>query len=336
MRKFSFGIELHAYYDAITMISEIEAAEELGYDHVWLGDSQLIWRDLYVLLGAAAKTTARVLLGTGVTNPITRHAAVTAGAIVTLHELSGGRIIVGVGTGDSAVRTIGMKPSSRAELEEFVAQLRALCRGQKVHGAAGDIHLTFGSENKCPPIIVGGSGPKMLKLAGRIGDGVILAGGAKRSEVVKKMFECVNEGRRERIQSGDRFEVFAALSACVDSERRKAIAAVRPNVARSLLRPQFMLSSAASTAREKLRSVYNYYEHMSPTAHHAELIPDEVVPEYAIVGTPSECIQQVGQLFDLGIDQITIRPYGADGAPRMTTIKRFAEEVMKPFREARP
>lgn len=333
MRKFSFGVELHPYYDATTIMSEIEIAEEVGYDHVWLGDSQLIWRELYVLLGAAAKATVRVLLGTGVTNPITRHAAVTASAIVTLQELSGGRVILGVGSGDSAVRTMGMKPSTLVELEEFVAQVRALCRGQKVQGIAGDMHMTFGSHDKCPSIVVGASGPKMLKLAGRIADGVILAGGAKRPEVVKKMLDCVGEGRRERSQSLDHFEVFAALPVCVDSDRRKAIAAVRPHVARSLLTPQFMLSAAASAAREKLRSVYNYYEHMSPTAHHADLIPDEVVPEYAIAGTPSECIQQVAQLFDLDIDQITIRPYGAEGAPRKTTIKRFAEEVVKPFRE---
>ena len=102
---------------------------------MWLGDSQLIWRELYVLLGAAAQATTRVVLGTGVTNPITRLPAVTASAIVTLQELSSGRVILGVGTGDSSVRTMGMKPSTVAELEQFVTQVRALCRGEAVKGA---------------------------------------------------------------------------------------------------------------------------------------------------------------------------------------------------------
>jgi alkanesulfonate monooxygenase SsuD/methylene tetrahydromethanopterin reductase-like flavin-dependent oxidoreductase (luciferase family) len=173
----------------------------------------------------------------------------------------------------------------------------------------------------------------MLKLAGCIGDGVILAGGAKRTTVVKKMLECLSEGRQARTGSGDEFQVFAALPACVHPDRQKALAAVRPHVARSLLTPQFELSPAAAAAREKLRSLYDYYEHMSPAAHHAELIPDEIIPEYAIAGTPSECIEQAVQLFDLGIDQITIRPYGSENSPRITAIKSFAEQVMRPLRQ---
>lgn len=333
MGNFSFGVEIHPYYDAKTLLEEVELAEQLGYDHVWIGDSQLIWRELYVLLGAAARATSRVILGTGVTNPITRHPAVTASAIITLQELSGNRIILGVGSGDSSVRTMGIKPCTLAELEEFVAQVRELCRGKAVRGTTGEMRLTFGSADKCPPVVVGASGPKMLKLAGRIADGVILAGGAKRTTVVNKMLQCVSEGRRARTGGDEGFQIFAALPACVHTDRRKALAAVRPHVARSLLTPQFELSPAAAAARDKLRSLYDYYEHMSPAAHHAELIPDEVVPEYAIAGTPSECIEQAARLFDLGIDQITIRPYGAEISPRITAIQSFAEQVMKPLRQ---
>src|SRR5690349_13669417 len=84
----AFGIELYGYTDAPTLLEEIQHAERLGYASVWLGDSQLIWRDLYVMLGAAAATTAHVALATGVTNPVTRHPAVTASAIMTLQELT--------------------------------------------------------------------------------------------------------------------------------------------------------------------------------------------------------------------------------------------------------
>ncbi|MEE8161503.1 MAG: LLM class flavin-dependent oxidoreductase [Acidobacteriota bacterium] len=332
MGRFSFGVEIHPFYDAETLMSEIEVAEQLGYDHVWLGDSQLIWRELYVLLGAAAQATTRVLLGTGVTNPITRLPAVTASAIVTLQELSGGRVILGVGTGDSSVRTMGMKPSTVAELEQFVAQVRELCRGEAVRRSTGEMRLTFGSDDKCPRVVVGAAGPRMLNLAGRIADGVILGGGANREAVVKKMLQCVAEGRRQSTRSGDRFEVFASLPACVDSDREKALSAVRPHVARSLLTPQWELSAAAAAVRDKIRPMYDYYEHMNPTAQHAELIPDEVVPEFAIAGTASECIEQASQLFEWGADQITIRPYAVPGTPRVAAIQAFAEYVMKPLR----
>src|SRR5919199_5132472 len=99
MKAPRFGVELHEYVDAATVLREARQAEALGYASVWLGDSQLIWRELYVLLGAVAATTARVALGTGVTNPITRHPAVTAGALMTLQELSRGRAILGIGLG---------------------------------------------------------------------------------------------------------------------------------------------------------------------------------------------------------------------------------------------
>src|SRR5580765_4714468 len=132
MGKFSCSLELHADNDANAILTEIELGEKLGYDAVWLGDSQLIWREVYVLLGAAAKVTSRIWLGTGITNPITRLPVVTASAITTLQELSGGRAVLGVARGGSSVRTLGMKPATLATLEQFVNQVRELCCGRPV------------------------------------------------------------------------------------------------------------------------------------------------------------------------------------------------------------
>lgn len=331
MAKFSFGVELHPYYEATTVLSEIELAEKLGYDHVWIGDSQLIWRELYVLLGAAASTTSRVYLGSGVTNPVTRVPAVTASAVVTLQELSKGRMIVGVGSGYSSVNTMGRKGATLAELEDYVAQVRALCQGKTVPVTRGEMRLTFGGDDKCPPIVVAASGPKMLKLAGRIADGVILGRGSMKGGMLGKMLECVNQGRQERSAGGDNFRTFLSVPVCVDADKQKAMAAVRPHVARSILTPRWQLSEAAAAAREKLEGLYDNYEHLNPAAAHAESVPDEVVPEYAIAGTPSECIEQVARLFEMAIDQITIRPYAVDGAPRRTMIESFANQVMEPL-----
>ena len=106
----SFGVEIHPYYDVPTLMHEITLAEELGYDQVWIGDSQLIWREMYVLLGAAAQATSGILLGSGVTNPMTRVSAVTASAAATLQELSGGRLTLGIGNGFTSVNTMGRRP----------------------------------------------------------------------------------------------------------------------------------------------------------------------------------------------------------------------------------
>src|SRR5919108_2675515 len=125
----AFGIGLWGSLDARTLLDEVRLVERLGYDALWIGDSQLLWREAYVLLGAAAALTSRVRLGIHVTNPVTRHPTVTASAMLTLQEASGGRALVGVGVGSTAVRTLGQQPVSRAELARWVELLRALATG---------------------------------------------------------------------------------------------------------------------------------------------------------------------------------------------------------------
>jgi 5,10-methylenetetrahydromethanopterin reductase len=323
MKNRSFAIELHQYLEADSILAEIRLAEQLGYDAVWLGDSQMIWRELYVLLGAAANATSHILLGTGVTNPITRLPSVTASAAVTLQELSKGRILLGIGRGDSSVRTLGLKPSSLTAVEAFVIQLRKLCSGQSVTTNDREVKLTFGSPEKCPPIVIAAAGPRTLKLAGHIGDGVIV------NAAIKEVFDCVRAGLTARTDGKEDFKIICSKAVAVHADSKKARAAVRPHIARRLLSYPWTLSSTTAAVQKKLKEVYDYYEHMNPVARHAEVIPDEVVLEFAIAGNAEECAEQVIELFATGIDQLQLRPYGVDGAPRKRTMELFATEVMR-------
>jgi 5,10-methylenetetrahydromethanopterin reductase len=325
MGKFSFSLELHADHDANTILAEIELGEKLGYDAVWLGDSQLIWREVYVLLGAAAKVTSRIWLGTGITNPITRLPVVTASAITTLQELSGARAVLGVARGGSSVRTLGMKPATLATLEQFVNQVRELCSGSPVVAPRGEIRLSFGAPKKCPPIVVAASGPKTLQLAGRIGDGVIISAGTPLSSFQKAM-DCIQAGLKERTLAKGNFQVIVMRDVAIHADRKKALAVVRPHVARNLL-TYADVSEAATRAKKELQA-----GHVSPDATHGELISDEVIPEFAIAGTAADCREQVIKLFEQGIDQLAIRLYSVDGAPRSDAIEAFANEVMEPLR----
>ncbi len=331
MAKCSFGVEIHPYYDVSTLMHEITLAEELGYDQVWIGDSQLIWREMYVLLGAAAQATSRILLGSGVTNPVTRVSAVTASAAATLQELSGGRLTLGIGNGFTSVNTMGRQPATLTRLEQTVDEIRALCGGRRVPLESGDMRLMFAAPDQCPPIAVAASGPKMLRLAGRIGDGVILARVAMEGDVLARMLACVHDGRREGGRDAEPFQRFLSVSASVTEDPAKAVAAVRPHVARSILKPFWGLSPAAAAARERMAGSYDNYRHLSPDAPHAGAVPDEVVPEFALAGTPARCIETARRMFDGGIDQITIRPYAVDGLPRASMIRAFAEQVMQPM-----
>ena len=327
-----FGLELHEYLDAPTVLREAQQAEALGYASVWLADSQLIWRELYVLLGAVAATTSRVALGTGVTNPVTRHAAVTAGAITTLQELARGRAILGIGLGNTSLATLGRPPATRAALADYVATVRALCAGEIVAGAGGALRLAFGAPDRCPPVVIAGSGPKILGLAGAIGDGVIIAGRGRVGPTLAAMLEHVRAGRAASGRLDRPFTTYLGVAVAVHADRAKAIGAVRPHVVGSALRrPLWPLSPAAQAASERVQAVYSPYDHMSPTDKYAGLVPDEVVTEFAIAGTPADCRAQAEALFAAGVDEITIRPYAVDGAPRSATTERFAREVMAPL-----
>src|SRR5271165_7303772 len=107
----------------------LAVGEAAGFVSLGTGDSQSLWGDPFVSLAVAAEHTTRPRLGVTVSNPQTRHPAVVASSLVALQQLSGGRIFFGISTGDSALRNIGVRPATVAELEEFVVAVRGLCAG---------------------------------------------------------------------------------------------------------------------------------------------------------------------------------------------------------------
>src|SRR5919206_426497 len=157
------------------LLELIRLTEDLGYHTVYLGDSQMIWREAFSLLGAAALVTSRIRLGPGVTNPITRDPAVVAAAVETLGELAGPRIILGIGAGDSSLRTLGKRPATLDQLESSIHFIRGLLSGQELpHPDSGaSARLTYVAAEP-PPIYLAVSSPKIHRLAGRVADGAIV------------------------------------------------------------------------------------------------------------------------------------------------------------------
>src|SRR5271166_2079274 len=182
MTGVSFGVGLFPTEPFPRMIGLIKLAEDLGFSCAYIGDSQMIWREPYVILGAAAALTRRIKLATGVTNPITRELGVTAAAWVTLHELVGDRLLIGIGAGDSSVETLGKKPSTLANLERAVSVIRDLVGGKTVMQAETNapVRLTYARQGTRIPIYPAVSSPKIHRLAGKIGDGVIVLVGTDR------------------------------------------------------------------------------------------------------------------------------------------------------------
>jgi 5,10-methylenetetrahydromethanopterin reductase len=158
------------------LVDTVRRAEELGFDRVWFPDSQLLWRDVFTVLTAAALGTERIGLGTAVTNLATRHPTVVASAARSVAEIAPGRFVLGLGVGNSAVGPVGLRQTRAAELREGVAMLRAL-----LSGAEWDFGDLVTSRLRDPrpevPILLAASGPRNLRLAGEIADGVILLSG---------------------------------------------------------------------------------------------------------------------------------------------------------------
>jgi len=152
--------------------ADVARAEQLGWDAALQPDSQLRRRDTYVLLAAAARVTRRITLGPLLANPVNRHPSVTASSIATVDELAPGRVLLGWGVGDTAVRLAGLKPAKVAELEAGTRLMRALLDGREVDvGAARPARLPH---HRPVPIWIAAGGPRTLRMAGGVADGVFI------------------------------------------------------------------------------------------------------------------------------------------------------------------
>jgi 5,10-methylenetetrahydromethanopterin reductase len=323
--NFEFGVGLFPTEPLPKMVQLAKVTEELGYSHIWVGDSHLIWREAYVNMAAMALNTIRVKLGTGVTNPLTRHPSVVASAYATLEEYALGRTIVGIGLGDSSVETMGMKPAKLSYFEKTMAQMRQLLDGQEVQLETGKIHLLHPCKNKVP-IYVAASGPKMLELSGRIADGIIVLVGVA-DEYIAHAKEKIAAGAKAAGRKVEDLNLVLWVP-CAVSDTAPAKDAVKAHVARVVAHPlPYVLDPTEQKVLEEIRKTYDYYHHMDQQANHAEVIPDWLVDKFAIAGTVAECRAQIERIKKSGIQQIVIIPYSPPGGSREETIRGFAKAM---------
>jgi 5,10-methylenetetrahydromethanopterin reductase len=323
--NFEFGVGLFPTESLPKMVQLAKVTEELGYSHIWVGDSHLIWREAYVNMAAMALSTTRVKLGTGVTNPLTRHPSVVASAYATLEEYAPGRTIVGIGLGDSSVETMGMKPAKLSYFEKTMAQMRQLLDGQEVQLETGKIHLLHPCKNKVP-IYVAASGPKMLELSGRIADGIIVLVGVA-DEYIAHAKERIAAGAKAAGRKVEDINLVLWVP-CAVSDTAPAKDAVKAHVARVVAHPlPYVLDPTEQKVLEEIRKTYDYYHHMDQQANHAEVIPDWLVDKFAIAGSVAECRGQIERIKKSGIQQIAIIPYSPPGGSREETLRGFAKAM---------
>jgi 5,10-methylenetetrahydromethanopterin reductase len=323
----SKGVGLFPTEPIGAMREYVQLAESLGYDHVWFGDSQNIWRESSTVMGAAAVGTERIVLGTGVTNAVTRHRSLLASHWATLAEYTGGRVALGIGTGDSSLRTMGLEPLKLAELEHAIDELRALFRGEKVKEASSgaEFHLNYLDGPVDIPIYIAGSAPKILEMSGRVADGVIVLVGTA-PQFIEGALRRIEAGAKASGRTLEDLHIVLWTPTAIHEDPQEARDLVRAHVSRVVIRPlPAEIAPDLRAAVDRIRENYDYYHHMDTEADHADLVPDGLVDLFALAGTPDECRERIRSIVDMGVDQISIVPFVRPGESKAATIRTFAE-----------
>jgi probable F420-dependent oxidoreductase len=308
MFEFAFTLKPDMTPDHIVALTR--QAESAGFNYGWIFDSHVLWQEPYPLLTLMATNTRKMRFGTCVTNPVVRDATVTASLLATLNRISGGRMDCGIGRGDSSRRVMGKKPTTLENLEETVRVIRDLSSGKQITYEGHPIQMSW-ADKGVPPIWVAGYGPKALRCAGRIGDGVILQ--FADPHLIKWCLGFVKEGAEEAGRDFSKIKVMSATAVWISDDKEAARDRVRwfPALVSnhvvdlvSRYKPEELPPEL--TAYISDRKSYNYLHHAEVGSSNAEFVTDEVVDRFCIVGTVAEHVQKLNELRSLGVTQFNI------------------------------
>jgi 5,10-methylenetetrahydromethanopterin reductase len=290
----------------------VARAEDAGYDRAWLVDSQMLWQDVWVYITRALAATERIELGVAVANPLTRHYTVSASSAATLAQLHSGRVILGLGRGDSAVRTLGLKQVATKKFAEVVPRVRALLAGEEIDTDAGPIRIRWATGEHVP-IAVAATGPRNLRLAGALADIAMPQVGANPA-AVRWAVEQIRAGAAEAMRDPDEVEiaVFCGMWVSDDldearEESRWAAACAANHVGDVMQRvPDHGMPEELTRLVAARTLAYDYYEgHLDAAAGHNAWVTLELIDDFAIIGPPDRCLARIAELAEAGVTEIS-------------------------------
>jgi 5,10-methylenetetrahydromethanopterin reductase len=325
---------IHSLHGGVKNIDEIhkraQRAEDLGWDGIFLGESHLSSIDSFQTLASCAMITQRLLLGIAVTNIAFRHPTVIAGAAASLNEISKGRAIMGLGTGDGPVYTQGLKATPMKDFEAGVKLIRHLVQGNPATFPTGQVGIGF-TINKPAPIFVSAEGPKGLQLAGRSADGVILGTGFDLS-VYNWAKQKVGEGAAEARRKQSEISIIAVGMLCIREDGDEARKIVRNRIAnRAHHNFRFTFETVPPNELAGVKKFMDGFDVMKPMEDRvdANLVNDYLVRRFSIAGNPKECTERIEELQAAGVEHLMLTParkvYGE-------TVEAFATKVIPQFR----
>jgi probable F420-dependent oxidoreductase len=304
-----FGFTLKPDHSIERTLALTRRAEAAGFDYAWLFDSHVLWQEAYVLLTLMANASERLRLGTCVTNPATREPTVTASALATLNQVSGGRMDLGIGRGDSARRVLGKPPTTMATLEEAIVVIRELVEGRPVSYEGTELQFTWTGPWKLP-VWVAGYGPMALAMTGRIADGVILQ--LADPDLIRWFVAQVREAAAAAGRDPRAVAVQAAAPAHVGDlidcrERTRWFPALVSNHVVDLVTkyPRDALPESL-TGYIQDREGYDYHHHAEVGSANARVVGDEVTDRCCVLGSVDDHVAKLRELADAGVDQFNM------------------------------
>lgn len=329
-----FGFTLKPEHSIERTIALTRQAEAAGFSYGWLFDSHILWKDVYPLLTLMAINTTRMRLGTCVTNPATRDITVTASVLATLDEISGGRMDLGIGRGDSAQRVLGKGPVKTQVLEEAVGVIRDLVEGRDPTYMGTQLDLTWTGKWTLP-VWIAGYGPMVLGMAGRSADGIILQ--LADVDLIKWFISMMREGAVEAGRDPSRIKVQAAAPAHVGSieecrEHVRWFPALVSNHVVDLVNkyPREQLPDAL-TGYVHDREGYDYRHHAEVGSDNAQFVSDDVADRFSIVGPPEEHVRRLLELDEAGVDQFNLYLMNGDEEAQL---EAYGKDVIPAFKAA--
>jgi probable F420-dependent oxidoreductase len=327
-----FGITIKPDISIDRILSLTRHAESSGFSFGWIFDSHVIWKEPFPIMALMAANTKKMHLGTCVTNPAVRDVTVSASLFATLNLASGGRMELGIGRGDSSRRVLGKKPTTLETLSEFVQTFRDLNARKTVDLDGVPTSFPWAS-GQVPRVWVAGYGPKALRTAGRIGDGVILQ--FADPDLIDWCLDFVREGAKEAGRDFSKIEVMSAAPVWASSDLKTAREHVRwfpalvSNHVMDLIskyKPEELPPSLTSFVKD--RGKYDYHHHCEVGSDNADFVSDEVVDRFCLIGPVEEHRKKLDRLRSVGVTQFNIYLMSGD---EEATLDTYGREVLPRF-----
>ncbi len=311
--------------------------QKLAYDNFLVGDERLE-HNTYALLALAATHSNRIGLGTGVTNPYTRHPAMTAAGIATIDRLSEGRAMLGLGGGSPiALDPLGYDQADPiGTVRDAVKVIRPLLEGETASVDRPEFSINDAGLDVTPisdvPLYIAGRGPHILGLAGFRGDGVIAGAGLANVDGMEYAMKRISTGAEKAGRSIDDIDIVCWAFLSMASDRDVALDGVNPLVSRIVNKAPLPALEAIGVDTEAAKAVKALEDVRSLSAGALrEHVPREVTEQFAIAGTPEECRNHVARLHDIGVDHIGVLAFDNDEQDELASLTSFSTEVIEPL-----